>query len=111
MMLHSRHNALSEEDIIKQASEAFGDLDDYVRIGNPGVLMSALHAFYMNGSADDQSGDVEAPTGHFYRVHRWIVTTDSQGFEHIEALDTEAEAIEAFTLLDNEYSQWAGDDE
>jgi hypothetical protein len=107
----TKRNTLSEEDIIAQAQEAFGDLDDYVRIGNPGVLMSALWAFSMNGMADDQSGNVESPTNYFERIHRWILVTDDRGFSDIETYDNEAEAIEAFNRRDEEYCQWAGDDE
>lgn len=109
--MDNKRNTLSEDEIIKEAEEAYGDLDDYVRIGNPGRLMSALYAFSMNGSSDDESGDVESPTGYFYRVHRWIVTTNSQGFDDIETYDNEAEAIEAFNRRNEEYCQWAGDDE
>jgi len=79
-----------------------------VRKHNPKVktLMDALEDTYMNGFANEVSGDVEAPTGHFYRVERWIVTTDSQGFRDLWPFDSPAEARKEFQLLDEAYSKW-----
>lgn len=61
---------------------------------------------YGHGMADEVSGDVEAPTGHFYRVDRWIVTTDSRGFREIDAFPTEGYAHNVFESLDAEYAEW-----
>jgi hypothetical protein len=71
----------------------------------------ALEAIYMDGCADQVSGDVEAPTGHFYRVGRQIVETDSQGFKNFNSYTTEAEAEAEFDRLDNLYDEWMDDDE
>jgi hypothetical protein len=69
--------------------------------------LEACETFYLHGTADDVSGDVEAPTGHFYRVARWIVRTDSQGFKDLEELETEDEARAAFETLETEYDAWS----
>lgn len=95
---------MSETDIIEQART---DLEaEYVN-----DLVEALEAFYGHGVADQSSGDMEAPTGHFYRVHRWVLTTDSHGFREVAEFDSESEARERFETLDEEFSEWGSDDE
>lgn len=87
-------NSLSEEEFIAQVNRDFDD-----------SAMDVLHACEtcaMNGGHDDISGDVET-FYHFYRVHRWIVTTDNQGFKELETYDTEREAKDAFQSHDREY--------
>lgn len=93
----SRDNSISEEEFVKQANDAFND-----KFCCKDVL-EACEEFYGNGAADQVSGDVEI-FYHFYRVHRWIVTADSQGFHELETYDNEAEAIEAFKNHETEYS-------
>ena len=102
-----RPNMLSENELVDQAIEAFGNES----VGHSDALIQACESFYMNGCADAVDGDVESPTGHFYRVHRWIVTTDNYGFKEIETYDTETEAIVAFEQRADEYTQWAGEDQ
>lgn len=75
------------------------------------LTIFALEFIYMDGCADQVSGDVEAPTGHFYRVGRQIVDTDSRGFHNYNSYTTEAEAEAEFDRLDNLYSEWLGDDD
>ena len=70
------------------------------------TLLEALEAFYMNGFAHESSGNVEAPTGHFYRVDRWIVTTSNQGFKDIWNYPSVARAKEEFQRWDEEYIAW-----
>ena len=72
-------------------------------------LLPALEIFYMSGSTDDLSGDVDAPTGHFYRVARWIVRTDSAGFHAVIAYDDTSAAVDAFDELSQEFSAWEGE--
>jgi hypothetical protein len=91
----------TEEQVIAEAQENFGELEE--GIANPGLLLAALETFYMNGTPDEQGGDVESPTGHYYLVDRWIVITDSQGFKSVETYATIKEATDA---LDKEYSEW-----
>lgn len=98
----ARDNTLSEDEIIAQAEEACEHGTLVESTANPGKLLAALEFFYMNGSADEFSGDTDT-FYHFYRVHRWIVTTDSQGFNDIETYDTEDEAIKAFKQHEGEY--------
>ncbi len=70
------------------------------------TLLEALETFYLNGTADEISGDVDSPVGHFYRVDRWIVTTDSQGFHSVWNYATIEAASSEFHRLDEDYSQW-----
>lgn len=97
------HDMKTEQQIIDEAEQHFGPV-------NPGTLLEALEAFYMSGSADEVSGNVEAPTGHFYRVDRWIVTTDSQGFKSVTEHDTEITATYGFDVLESAYAEWDGYD-
>lgn len=79
----------TEENIILEAkrnSEGFYPIDS---------LLDALESFYLCGFHDDVCGTVE--TGcHYYRVSRWIVQTDSQGFHEIFSHDSEKEAVIEF---------------
>jgi hypothetical protein len=72
------------------------------------TVLEACEEYYMNGTYDDVSGDVEAPTGHFYRIGRYIVVTDSQGFSEFHNYSNENEAVEAFSDMDEEYAKWDG---
>lgn len=96
--------AASEYQIIKEAQENYGETGIE-------TLMDALEAFYLSGCPDEESGDVESPTGHFYRVDRWIVTTDSQGFKEIDDHLSEESAKRTFENLENEYAEWADEED
>lgn len=101
----------SEGDIIADAIRIEGGpLQE--GIANPGILLAALETIYMHGgvSSEDIGGDSEAPTGHFYRIERWIVSVDSQGFKDLTSFDTLAEAEDAFANLEDEFSKWDDDD-
>src|SRR5687768_12244933 len=100
----AKDNSLSENELIEQARQAFPE-DEITD------LLEACEAFYMNGFADQVSGDVESPHGHFYRVHRWIITTDNYGFHDIYTLDDEDEAIRVFESWEKTYDEWLGDDD
>lgn len=75
------------------------------------TILAACEEWYHNGFAEEVSGDVDAPTGHFYRVNRWIVLTDSQGFQDVFPFDTTEEAEKAFDTLDKEYGEWLGEED
>lgn len=68
---------MTEEEFIRQARVDWPD--DNIR-----TLLDALEAYYMNGVYDDIGGNVDWSTGHYYRIERWIVNTDSQGFKGLE---------------------------
>ena len=70
-------------------------------------VMQACEAFYMNGTPDETSGDVDSPTGHFYRCDRWIVRTDSQGFKDLYTFANWEDAQSTFQKWDNDYSDWS----
>lgn len=73
-------------------------------------LKEALEACYMNGFYDDMSGEAQSPTGHFYRIERWIVVTDNYGFSEVLSYYNDAKAKEAFELMENDYLYWLGDE-
>lgn len=91
----------TEQEIIAQAKENFRDADTPEDFN---TLLGALEAFYMGGCAEEADGDVDT-YGHFYRVHRWIVWTDSQGFHSVETFDTDDEAEKAFDKYSDEYTE------
>lgn len=93
---------MREQELIKIANESLGEEPRRIE----GVL-DACETFYTNGMYDQISGDVEAPTGHFYRVDRWIVSTNSQGHSEAITYANESEAIQAFRELDRQYYEWA----
>lgn len=70
-------------------------------------LLQCCETIYLNGFSDDCSGDVDCPTGHFYRVARWIVETDSHGFSYLTAFIKESQAVEYFEACDREYAAWS----
>jgi len=106
-------NSMSEKEFVEQAL-----LDFPEDAANPhyhdaeyfGVL-DACELYYMNGCYDNLSGDSEAPTGHFYRIHRWIVTTNPAGFRILHTFDNEDEARKAFNQRDDEFSEWSDQEE
>ena len=75
------------------------------------LTLQQLEDVYMDGSADEVSGNVDAPTGHFYRVGRQIVRTDSQGFSDAEDFTTVEEAMDDFNRRGIEYASWDSDDD
>lgn len=70
------------------------------------TVLQACEVFYLNGAADEVSGDVDCPTGHFYRLKRWIVFTDNIGTQTLINLGSEEAAKVAFDNLDKEYGEW-----
>lgn len=72
-------------------------------------LHDAILSLWMHGVADEASGDVEAPTGHFFRVARWIQTQDERGNGNIRTFSSEAEAKQAFQDKESEFALWDGE--
>ena len=70
--------------------------------------LKELEEFYGNGFTDEVSGDVESPTGHFYRVGIQIVVTDQFGFNYVSAYRSAMLASLAFAKMEEEYSSWLG---
>jgi hypothetical protein len=101
--MDTQRNALDERELIAQVNRDFGT--------NHEDLLTALDEFYLNGCADEHSGNVEAPTGHFFRVHRWIVTTDNYGFKSLNECDTESDAINEFRAAEKEYAAWDAEED
>lgn len=65
------------------------------------LLIGALEAFYGAGACDEQAGDVET-VGHFARVDRFILRTDSAGFLSVEEHGTAYAAETRMTQVDAE---------
>lgn len=89
---------MSEEEFIREAKNDWEDDDTVIN-----SIKEALEVSYMNGSYDDVVGDVDSSVGHNYRIDRWIVNTDTQGFTVVTTYDTVKEAEAAFWLLREEY--------
>jgi hypothetical protein len=68
------------------------------------TVLDACEAFYLNGCADEMAGDVDAG-GHYYRVDRWIVRTDSQGFHYLDPYPTVEQAERAFSILSSDFDR------
>lgn len=70
------------------------------------TILDALEAVYGYGFADELSGNVDSPVGHFYRVDRWIVVTDDRGFHSVWNYGSVGEAQHEFHILEEEFSKW-----
>lgn len=95
--------AMTEDELIALADKNFGDWRSY-RCSNPAspTVIETCEEFWSHGASDESSGDADT-FGHFYRVDRWIVWTDSQGFNTLETFETEGEAEAAFSKHETEY--------
>jgi hypothetical protein len=71
----------------------------------PEKTLEELEEIYMNGFADEVTGDVDW-IGHFYRVGSYIVQTDQQGFRSVHTHSTEDEAVRAFKDINIDYTSW-----
>ena len=78
-------NVLSEHEIIEQARTDLGET-------HIETLEDALEAFWGHGFHDSQCGATDEPSGHCFRVHRWLLWTDDFGFTEVSTFDSEAEA-------------------
>lgn len=104
----SERGTMSRDDIIAQARElvAPATLEELVGVmddetDETTLVETACKAFYLHGRADDQTGNVDT-CGHYVRVHRWIVWTNSIGQTGIEEEGTEREAINRFSQIEAE---------
>lgn len=103
-----------------------------------GTVDGAFRSLVTGGWANESSGDVEAPCGHFALIDMtterammrdvleetgeaqlieeiepawYIVVTDSQGFVGHMRCDSEAQARFQYDTLEAAYGEWLGDDE
>jgi hypothetical protein len=60
--------------------------------------------------ADESTGSVEWH-GHVSRFGKRLLHSDDRGFVTVERFSTEAEAIERFNVIDDEYSAWMDEDD
>lgn len=70
--------------------------------GEPGWLRK----YWTDGMQDDATGHVESPWGHIYRVNKWIVVTDSQGFHITYKYETIEDAEKVFEFCDKRYGEF-----
>lgn len=88
-----------------------GETEEAQQTVNASSLLETLEEIYLNGFADDVTGDVEAPCGHAYRVARSVVVTDSQGFKEDYHFPTVADAQDFFHGIEHEYGTWLGEED
>lgn len=98
---------MTTEELIDTASRLSGE---NTRRAIRGTL-DACEELYLHGFPDEVTGDVDSPTGHVYRIDRWIVTTDSYGFHEIDEYEVEADAKIAFEGYDYDFERWEGNDD
>lgn len=96
---------MTEEQIIEEARNLVAGEQQIT------TVLEACEALYMDGCADEFSGDMQSPIGYFYRVARWIVVTNSQGFHDLRSYESEEEAKEEFNKLDEVYAEWDDEEE
>lgn len=75
------------------------------------MTLAELEEIYMNGFADEVTGDVDSPVNHVYRVGKYLVETLSTGFKYVAEYETTTEAITVFNQIDAEYSTWLDSEE
>jgi len=92
---------MTEEEFIRQARLDWEE--DTIE-----TMKDALEICFLNGNYDDSGGDAEAPTGHYYKCERWIVTTDSDGNNTVHTFESEEEAEARFRELEEEFDEWDG---
>ena len=106
-------------DLVRQARELAGDADEWTALyvdpkdpesSRADAVLTACEAFHGHGFSDDELGDVDG-FGRFYRVNRWTVETDSRGFSELTEHGSEAEAVQWWSTLEDEYTEWCGPDE
>ena len=73
------------------------------------MTLDELEDTFMNGFADEVTGDADAPGGHVYRVGQYLVTTDSMGFRYGAEYATVMVAEAVFADISAAYSEWMGD--
>lgn len=103
----------SRNDIIAEARIA-GLSDDELTYTGPGrteghedrQLAVALAWMVDGGYVDEQSGNVDAPGGHFARIDRWLVVTDHVGFIHVTEFLDPAGAVLRYSERETEYAEW-----
>lgn len=93
--------------IVDEARDEGGYL--HIEVRKPESWLDYCEEVYGTGFADELSGDVEAPTGHFYRVGRHIVVTDSQGFKYLSDHGSVGKAQSFFSELEDQYDAWVED--
>ncbi len=99
----AKDNSMSEQEFVAQCLLDFPDNFEAPNELLARDVLEACEVYYLSGCYNDLSGDSEASTGHFYRIHRWIVTTYSSGNRFLDTFDNEDQAKAAFDELDEEY--------
>lgn len=105
----SDHATMSRTDLIGQAIELdesmFADLPMYPDTFtlDDETIIRACETFGGHGFSDEQYGSItEPPFFHAYRVHRWIVTTDTPGRSFLIEEGSEDEARKRFASIVDE---------
>ena len=61
---------------------------------------------FLDGLADAESGEVEAPTGHFYRVFNRVTCTGEDGIGFTRFFLNYEDAIRFYDALLEQYAHW-----
>lgn len=88
---------MTDEEFIAEAKGAYSDMDI-------STVLQACEAHYLNGFADDITGDTDW-IGHYYRVDRWIVETTPTGVNILHTFATVEDAISTIQEIENDYAE------
>ena len=77
--------------------------------GGEDPMVDYLWSIDLNGSSDEASGTVEAPTGYFARIGRRMVRSDERGNLSAQRFATVEAATEEFANLAAEFDDWGCD--
>lgn len=83
--------------------------------GNPITMLTgddvrALEEVWLDGMADESTGNVDSPWGHVFRVHSALVHTDSLGFVTGWRYADEATAERVMAGEATAYAEWCDDE-
>ena len=94
-------SGLHRDELIAQARELEPDLEGLLKHGETDLVLAACEAFWMEDSHDELAcGDDQPYT--VYRVNRWLVFTDSDGFRACEEEGSVEEAHARFKTCERE---------
>ncbi len=79
------------------ADQLIAGVRDSLDVPHVRTVLDACEALNLSGFSDDTGGDAaDGRIGYFYRVDRWIVGIDSQGFKNLTTYPDVETARSAF---------------
>ena len=107
-----REGTMTPDEFIAKCHEVAHEINGTDRLAELLIadeLLPWLEDVQLNGFADEQTGDVDAPDGHIYRVDRWTVRTDTRGFRLAEDHGSAEKARAIFSAYEGAYADWLDD--